>query len=651
MSVTATATGGLRAQMSSGPLALERSAAWLLGFLPITYLALSGGGYDVVARSGVAILVWWVVLLGVIVGVLPRRRLTRTAWVALALFAAFFAWTWIAVGWTSSKEQTLAEAGRVGGYLGMLVLGLSILRRRTRRPMLCGLASAIGVVAGLAVLSRLIPSWFPSDPTANLYATSRLRYPFDYSDGVGEFAALGLPLLLYVATGARSVAARAVGAAALPVVVLCLGLTVSRGGILAAAVGICVFFALAPNRLPKLLTGLIAAAGSAVVMLELLHLAGVRDAFLHPAPASQRYSMLIVLAVVCVAVAVAQAAITLTARRYQRPRSLVLSRQQSLAISAVIAAAVAAVVLAGFASGTASHLWNEFKQPNPPPAGNQYFRLLSVAGSHRYQYWTVALDAFRSSPWKGIGPGTFQFYWAQHQTLGEFVRNAHSLWIETLAELGIVGAALLVGFLGVALGAGGRRSFQGSESGRLASATAVAAIAAFCAAAAFDWVWQIGVMPLIAMLLVAVALAGDGHRWSVKTRRTRIQTAAVLGVASLAGLWSIAVPLASTVEVRSSQAAVQHGDFRAALNDAATAENVEPSAATPRLQRALILEQLGDIRGASVAIAEAAAREPTSSQIWLVASRIATEANLPRLALAYYERARALDPTSPIFHS
>jgi Flp pilus assembly protein TadD len=117
----------------------------------------------------------------------------------------------------------------------------------------------------------------------------------------------------------------------------------------------------------------------------------------------------------------------------------------------------------------------------------------------------------------------------------------------------------------------------------------------------------------------------------------------------LAALWAIIVPLSSTIAVHSSQSAIRSGDFRAALSDVATAQRIEPSAATPRLQRALILEQLGDIGGASQAIAQAAAREPTNWRIWLVVSRIETEANQPRRALSAYLRARSLNPTSPIF--
>src|SRR5437588_2592933 len=226
---------------------VDAATGWLLGFAPTVYLALSGGGYDIVARSEVGIVVWWVVLLGAIVGVFPRRPWGRRVWVAAGLLGGFFAWSWIAASWSQSEEQTLAETARVAMYLGVLVLGLSVSTRASIRGLLPGLAGAVAFVSALAVLSKLVPSWFPTDTTANLYATPRLRYPFDYSDGVGEFAALGFPLLLFVATGARTMWGRALGAAGLPVVALCLALTVSRGGILAAVVGVVVFFALVPD--------------------------------------------------------------------------------------------------------------------------------------------------------------------------------------------------------------------------------------------------------------------------------------------------------------------------------------------------------------------------------------------------------------------
>ncbi len=60
-------------------LAKERLAVWLIAFVAIVYLALSGGGYDTIARSEVGVIVWWVVLIGALVGVLPRARLSAWA--------------------------------------------------------------------------------------------------------------------------------------------------------------------------------------------------------------------------------------------------------------------------------------------------------------------------------------------------------------------------------------------------------------------------------------------------------------------------------------------------------------------------------------------------------------------------------------------
>src|SRR5947209_18124890 len=132
--------------------AVEPAAAWLLGFAPTVYLALSGGGgYDIVARSEIGVLFWWIVLLGAVAGILPRRQWQARAWIAVALLGAFFAWTWIAAGWSQSEQQTLAEAARVASYLGALALGLCLMTRRGAGAILCGLASAVALVSALAV--------------------------------------------------------------------------------------------------------------------------------------------------------------------------------------------------------------------------------------------------------------------------------------------------------------------------------------------------------------------------------------------------------------------------------------------------------------------------------------------------------------------
>ena len=631
------------------PWQVETTVAWLIGFVPVSYLALSGGGFDLVPRSEVGVLIWFGLLLGALVGIVPRTRWTWAGWTAAALVTGFLAWTWIATGWTRSEELTLAEVGRLATYLGVLVLGLCLVTRANVSSLINGLACAILLVSGLAVLSRIQPSWFSPLPAQSVYSTVRLAYPFDYADGVGEFAALGLPLLLFTATSARTRTGRSLAAAGLPVVALCVGLTVSRGGVLACAVGFVVFFALAPDRLPRLATALVAAVATAVPVATLLQHPGERTALLAHASASERHKVLIVILLACAGAAVLQLAITQALRHGVRPRFLRFSRGRALVLTAGLLVAVAALVVVGAATGVERHLLEEFKRPNPPASSNIVARLLSVAGSHRYQYWQAAIHAFDAHPWKGIGPGTFRFYWAQHNSLSEYVQNAHSLYFETLAETGIVGLVLIGGLVVFVMLVGAVRALRTTAVSRLAIATATAGFAAFAAAAGFDWVWQIGVVPMVALLLAAVAVSGLRDRERIGPGQRLSVLRAVVVVAAVVGLWRIMVPLSSTVEVRSSQSAAAVGAWPAALRDADVAHRLEPSAASPLVQRALVLEAVGDVGAARHTFAQALMRQPTDSSLWLIASRLATEANRPRLALADWRRARSLDPTSPTF--
>jgi O-antigen ligase len=79
--------------------------------------------------------------------------------------------------------------------------------------------------------------------------------------------------------------------------------------------------------------------------------------------------------------------------------------------------------------------------------------------SNRYDYWRVAFEEFADNPIRGAGSGAFRVDWLRERTVKRPGQDAHSLYIETLGELGLVGAVILAALLvGVAVSAG--RAFR-----------------------------------------------------------------------------------------------------------------------------------------------------------------------------------------------
>lgn len=647
------ATPVARTGAIASALGFDRRAlgAWTLGFAPVLYLALRGGGYDQIVYSEVGMAAWWIVLLGVVAGVLPLSRPHRLGGICMGLLGAFALWSGFATEWSTNAEHTVAELGRVATYLGFLVLALCVVRRDTVRPLVSGVGVAFGVVSLFAVLSRLYPAAFPTDQIPVFFpgSTARLSYPLNYADGTGEFLAMGIPLLLLLATRARTLVGQAFAAAALPVAVLGIVLTASRGGALTAGVAVVAFYALTPDRLPKVATGLAVAGGSAILTAGLLHRTALRDGLSSPVAVSQRHQLAFLIVLVCIGVALVQAGVGLAARYGTRPPTLKVSRRRATRLTVAVLVLAVAVAVAAGAPGRLAHQWDVFKQTDVTgvASGNVYSRLGTVAGSHRYQYWRTAIAGFDSKPLTGIGPGTFEFYWAQHGSINEYIINAHSLYLETLAETGLVGFVLLAGFLLVLLAAGIARTLRAPPLARASLAAATASLIAFAAAAGYDWVWQLPAVPVAAVLLGAAVLAYHEPVPHGLVALPALARAGVTGLA-LAALVAIAIPFAATSAIRSSQADAQARNYQAALGNAATAQQLEPFASSPRLQRALVLEAAGDLPGAAAAIAQATARAPTDSRLWLVRARIDAENGNPISAVRDYRRAHALNPRSSV---
>jgi hypothetical protein len=632
-------------------------AAWTLAFALVAYLALSNGGYDTIVRSEVGVAVWWIVLLGALAGILPGRT-GRAGWAAIALLAGFALWTGLAVGWSESAERSTIELGRAATYLGVLVLAIALQGRAAARHTINGLASAIGFVTLLAVLSRLHPQWFPAnDQLAYLgHANARkLSYPLNYWNALAAFAAIGVPLLLGVALAARTLAGQALAAAMLPLSALCIYLTISRGGALALVVGIVVFLLFVPRRMDALGALVVAGSGSGILLSAASQRDALQDAIPTATAIHEGTQLIWLTAIVCGGVALLQVAMGLAARHLERPALLAPGpRATALRVVALLAVLLAAGVAAG-APGWVDHRWQEFKAPvvtvKLASQDDVFSRLQAADGNGRYQIWQSARDANEAHPWKGIGPGTFEFWWARHSTAPLFVRDAHSLYFETLAETGIVGFALLVGLLLFVVGTGIARSLRAPPGARIWIAAALGGMAAFMTAAAFEWVWEMAAIACVVMLLGAVILAGHersalaGDRAVPPRRRLARGGVALLAVVALG---AVAVPMAGALATRDSRAAAADGRLGAALQASRTAERLQPYAATPHLQHALVLEESGVLRSAAAAARAATADEPTNWRTWFVLARIEARSGETTAAVAALHKARTLNPRSAL---
>jgi O-Antigen ligase len=648
-------------------------STWALAGGLVLYLGLDGGGYDIVVHSQVGIIVWWMLLVGAAWGVLPAARFTRLGWASMALFGAFVGWTLLGSGWAPSSDLALQSVSLTAGYLGVLVLALAVHRDRevALRHTISAVATAGTLIAGFALLSRLRPDMFSaSHQTASFLGggtRGRIAWPLNYWNGLAALVALLLPLLLANATRARTLLGQAAAAGAIPMVSLCAYLTFSRGGAIAATAGVLVFFALAEDRIPKLATMLTAAGGSAILIAGAVHRSAVEKGLSGSAAHHQGKTLLVAVVLVSGGVAMAQAGIGLATRHAALPRLLrvPLARARWLLAGGVVIVVV--VALAAHVPHHLNHAWTTFKTRGATTLHQDTLnRFSSASGNGRYDYWVMAAHTSSQHLLRGWGAGAFQQLWPSRAPVFSSVLNTHNLYLETLLDGGLIGLALLASFLALLLVAAILLVARSEYELRTRAAAVAAAIVSFALSASIDWVWQIPAIPVAIILLGAAVLAPKarpktavapgppapmpaGRAATVRRFAPVVALRAGLIVVSVACLVVIGIPLAMTTAIRHSQSAVASNQTANALIDARAAANIEPDAAAPQLQQALVLEVRQDYPNAVAAIHRATADEPLNWQLWLVRSRLEAENGQPKASLASYRQARSLNPKSPLF--
>ena len=621
-------------------------------------LGLNDGSYQLTDRSAIGIAAWWALAVGVAFKLWPGTRPPHTAIVSCAALAALAILTLLSTGWADSGEKAFLEFTRVLMYVGVLALVAVAVRARHAAAVSDGLALGIVGVVVAALASRF---WWgdigPGAPPSFFPVQTRLHYPVNYWNGLAILAGMALPLLLRAAVAQRPPILRAIALVPVPAITATVYLTSSRGGAAAAIVGVLVFLALTSRRTSALVATGIGAAGAIGVVEVLL----ARDDLVNgplsaPAVASQGESAALLIALLgALCVALYWAWCRFADWELRLPR----------AAQAGLAAAAALVAIVGIAAFDPAGKFEDFKRP---PAETTYAEgdftrshLLSSTSTGRWQLWASAVDEWETKPALGRGAGSYQSWWTEHADFPLFVRDAHNLWLEMLGELGVAGFVLIVLAFGAGFAAAlWRLRRAGSARPLIAGLTGV--LAAFVLAAAIDWMWELTIVGLVAVvalgMLVGLATRPTGEpapaqaapsdkppRGELLTRTLRTGAVAL----ALAAVMCITVPMLAQERLEQSQAAAERDDVSQALDDAERARSLQPWASSPYLQMALIQEQADNLRQANRHIEDALERDSRDWSTWLVAARIQTKAGSIRQGRRSLRRAQALNPKSQLF--
>jgi O-Antigen ligase len=616
------------------------------------WIAYDGGSYSLESRATLAIALWWTIIIAVVLGLWPLARPPQASRLAGGFLIVFGLWTGISIAWAASAELAFEEFDRTMLFVAVFLVAVLAGSRRNAGQWANGIAAGIAAVGVLALASRLFLDVLPQGQVPDFLpsAATRLSWPVEYWNGLGILVGLSLPLLLRIAVGERAL----FGALALgvwPALAATMYLTSSRGGFAAAAVGLVVFCVVTPNRWPAALALLLALAGSAIAIEALLDRKGlVNTPYDSPNAVGQGRGAALLIVLSCIAVGLTWALASRLRGRVRIP----------LGVSRAAAALAIVALLAGIVAAHPVRRFDDFKQPAAALSGNDFAtsHLLSGNGSGRWQFWAAALDEWETRPVIGRGAGSYESWWAQHGSFSYFLRDAHSLYLETLAELGIVGFLLLAGALltGVVTGTRRLRASDGDE--RLLIAALLASYVAYLLAAGIDWVWELTVVSAIGVALLGLltgpaTAAASRPKLMPEGGKSSTRRRFAVGVAALVCGWLLicaqAIPFLADLKISASQAAIRRGDMEDAYGQAIGARQLQPWAASPYLQIALVQEQGGNFPAAIDAIEAAIERDSLDWRLWLVRARVETKSGNIAAARRSLARATELNPRSPLF--
>lgn len=636
-----------RVRDAAQPLAtLASKLTWLLPGLIVVYLAFRTGGYYTETSSVVVVALATILGAHALVSRQPFAGVSAPLAVAAGALLLLVAWTWLSAGWSDSPGRAVLEAQRTSLYLlGLLVCGLFLRRRGGVSLALGGVAVAIVGVCVAALATRLYPDEFT---VAETLSSSRLSFPISYWNSLGLFAGLGLVLSLHFACNHHAHAlARIAGAAAVPVAASTIYFTFSRGAAAATVAGVVAYLLVARPR--GAVAGVLAAGPATWLALRSAYdadLLGTAANTTAPA-AAQGHDVAAALLLACGVAAGARALLLVLDARLARipPAGARLKRAAPVAAAVLLLLAVGGA-LALDAPDRIERAYESFTQAERGDDARSRFRSVRIGG--RADHWRIALDGYASNRLTGTGAGTYELQWLRDRPDASETSEAHSLYIEMLAELGVVGFLLVLVTIGTILGA---LAFKARGQRRAVYGAVFAVTLTWALHAGVDWDWELPAVTLGVFMLAGVALAravpgpSAGVARALASWPVRIGVLLVCLVVSVTGVRAVIADAALDDAMR----AFDDGDCAAARSDALVATSALGSLARPLEIIGYCELDRGREEAALRAMSEAARLDPGHWR-YRYGLAIAQAAN-GRDPRAELERARELNPQGAILFS
>ena len=545
-----------------GVMGATASAALLCApALLVVFFSFDSGGFfpDSVALGDIALAVMLVIRLGL--AERPLAAFGPRALVPLLGLGGLAAWALLSQFWSHAPGRATIAFDRDLLYALAFALFASVGGTRERVVWaLRALAFAMAAVAAVALLSSVAPDILHT--TVDPAADGRLAYPLTYWNALGVFCAIAGVLCLHLAAADERRLVRVLAAGTLPVIGAALLLTYSRGGLAVAVIGLVVYAVLGRPR--GLLSALIATGPTtAIAMKDAYDSTLLSGGDPTSAAAIHQGHHLGVIIGACALAALVLRYGLLRLDRVLESEHSPLDRHRRALRGGALATLVVAIVVA-LALGAPSEVqtrWNQFvNQPAPATGPLLRNRLSSASNDGRIQLWTDALDAFRAHPLDGTGADTFEIVYYEHRTTPFVIVNAHSLYIETLGDLGIVGLVFVLLFvLGTLVGLAPLR--RGRD--RALYAALFSAGLAWALHAGVEWDWQMPAASLSFAALGGLALGRPQSRRTPSLRAVSIG-AFLAGAAVVAIAVFPALVLVSQVRLNAATAAYSTGDCASA---------------------------------------------------------------------------------------